>query len=99
MTALGAQQDERAVVDLLLEYDQAVAPSGRESAVLEAISASRFTPQALRLTKSGAPSHPLYLPGDLIPGPFLSGRHTERTRPTVAAERCSQGVLALDEAR
>lgn len=38
---------------------------GRERDVLELLARARLT--ALRLTKSGAPSHPLYLPGDLRP--------------------------------
>lgn len=43
---------------------------GREQEVLRLLVKARFT--ALRLTKSGAPSHPLYLPSALTPMPWPS---------------------------
>lgn len=46
----------------------------RAKAVLERLSA----PQALALTKSGAPRHPLYLRRDLVPRPYLLPGETRR---------------------
>lgn len=45
------------------------APRERADAVV-ALLRRRVTPHALRFTKSGAPQHPLYLPGDLVPSPW-----------------------------
>ena len=47
------------------------APRDRESEVLDIIEAMGREPHALRLTKGHAPAHPLYLPGDLAPAPFV----------------------------
>lgn len=43
---------------------------GRGDAVLGMLRAGGITPYALRKTKTGAPQHPLYLPGDLDPFPI-----------------------------
>lgn len=43
---------------------------GRGSQVKQIIARYRVAPKALRVTKDGHPSHPLYLPGDLKPGRF-----------------------------
>lgn len=40
---------------------------GREAQVLRLLRAAATEPLALRITKRGAPEHPLYLPGDLRP--------------------------------
>lgn len=47
------------------------APLDREGEVLDIIEAMGREPNALRLTKGHAPAHPLYLPGDLEPAPFV----------------------------
>ena len=46
------------------------APARRAAEVLRAIRASGRSPQALRLTKSGQPGHPLYIPYSARPGPL-----------------------------
>jgi len=48
------------------------APLDREECVLGILSNYSVTPNALRLTKAGAPSHPLYLPKELVPAPFVA---------------------------
>lgn len=40
---------------------------GRDKAVLAKLEAAGIRPYALRLTKGGAPSHPLYVPYDVVP--------------------------------
>lgn len=49
------------------------APRDREAEVVKLIRDYGYVPHALRLTKSGHPGHPLYLPGDLVPAPFRGG--------------------------
>ena len=43
---------------------------GRDKAVMRLLSEHQVEPLALRVTKQGQPSHPLYLPYDLNPEPF-----------------------------
>jgi hypothetical protein len=53
--------------DLVVCAWGAHAKPGRVAAVLAAIGRAGRTPHALRLTAAGAPGHPLYLPGSLLP--------------------------------
>ena len=47
-----------------------LAQPDRVAAVLAALARAGRQPHALRVTKAGAPGHPLYLPGDLTPAPW-----------------------------
>lgn len=44
---------------------------GRDKAVLELLREAGVTPLVLRMTKGGLPAHPLYLPADLMPQPWV----------------------------
>jgi hypothetical protein len=43
---------------------------GQDETVLGWIEAAGVVPMALKTTKNGSPSHPLYLPGTLVPAPL-----------------------------
>lgn len=47
----------------------------RADAALKLIRGAGFEPHALKVTKLGAPSHPLYLPGSLAPVPYSGDVH------------------------
>ena len=55
------------------------APLDRESEVLRLIQRQGVEPCALRLTRSGSPAHPLYLPKTLVPAPFIARTHATST--------------------
>lgn len=48
---------------------------GRDRAVLRLLGNAGIEPMALRVTKGGAPAHPLYLPATLQPVPLAEARH------------------------
>lgn len=52
---------------------------GRDAAVLRLLVEAGIQPHYLRLTKGGKPEHPLYLPGDLTPIPFVAPTSTTTT--------------------
>lgn len=57
-------------VELVVCAWGAHAKPDRVAAVLAALARAGRQPHALRVTKAGAPGHPLYLPGDLTPAPW-----------------------------
>ncbi len=69
-------QNDRFIFACQEQVDLVVAAWGNEGVFLQraqSVLAGLRRPFCLRLNKTGQPSHPLYLPADLTPGPMFPG--------------------------